>query len=78
MALTSDIIDDNDGSFHCCDSREAVDAKLDELKSEFLSVYSGGQNKFRLVECHLGCRDDQREENIDVDKLMIEMISLGL
>ncbi|KAJ4310373.1 hypothetical protein N0V94_008487 [Neodidymelliopsis sp. IMI 364377] len=65
---------DNDGSFRCCESREAVDAKLDELKTELTGLYPKPYSKFRKVECHLGCSDNQQEDLVDVDKILAEMI----
>ncbi|KAF9695085.1 hypothetical protein EKO04_007172 [Ascochyta lentis] len=74
MQLSSDITDDNDGTFRCCESREAIDAKLDGLKSELMSVYPTTYGMFRNVECHLGCSDDQQADNVDVDKILAEVI----
>lgn len=78
ISLTPDIVDDSDGDFHCCKSRDAVDVKLNGLESEFASVYLHIQDVFKLVGYRLGCREDQREGNIDVDKLSLEMINVRL
>ncbi|KAJ4347376.1 hypothetical protein N0V95_005473 [Ascochyta clinopodiicola] len=75
VQLSSDILDDNDGTFRCCESRDAIDAKLDELKEELMTVYPTTYRMFRRVECHLGCSDDQRADNMDVDKILAELIS---
>jgi hypothetical protein len=65
---------DNDGNFRCCESRQAIDAKLDELKSELMSVFPQPYSMFRNVECHLGCTNDQKEDVLDVDRILAEMI----
>lgn len=80
--VRSDIEDDDDGTFRCCETRSLIDSKLDELKSELMSVYpTKSSRKFRNVECHLGCEDGERLGDdykwvgqIDVDKILSEMI----
>lgn len=77
MQLTSDIDDDNDGSWHCCETRELIDAKLDDgVVKEFKGIYTTQRGKGRLVECHLGCSADQRAYKIDVDKALIDVINI--
>lgn len=74
VEVRSDIRDDNDGFFRCCESRSLVDQKLDELKAELTSVHPTSYSKFRNVACHLGCRENERADNVDVDKMLIELI----
>lgn len=78
MELTSDITDDSDESWNCCETREFVDGRLDELLGEFKSVYPASRAKARSVECHLGCSEDQRLSNVHVDKLLIDLMKSGL
>lgn len=74
VEFASDIRDDNDGTFLCCETREAVDAKLDGLELELKSVYPKTYERFRNVQCHLGCTNEQRESNIDVDKVLSRLV----
>ena len=78
IQLPSDIDDDNDGSFHCCETRDLVDAKLDKLVGELKSVYPIKRSMNRLVGCHLGCTSSQRESNIDVDRILADLMEVWL
>ncbi|KAJ4988706.1 hypothetical protein SVAN01_05839 [Stagonosporopsis vannaccii] len=76
--LVSDVRVNTDGGWHCCETREFVDKRLDELVSEFKSVYPTPRKLSRLAECHLGCNDQQREFTTDVDKILVDLINSGL
>ena len=68
-------MDDRAGDWRCCETREYVDSKLDEGDvHNFKSIYSKERSMDRNVECHLGCREDQRMSRLDVDKRLIHVM----
>jgi hypothetical protein len=61
---------DNKGSWHCCETREYVDKKLDPLLIELKSVYPKPRGMELNVECDEGCSNGQTESNINVDEML--------
>lgn len=62
------------GLFHCCVTREAVDAKVDLLLPELRKLYPKPRSKERNVECHLGCADGETEGNVNIDEILRQAI----
>lgn len=77
ISLSSDIIEDNDGAWNCCETRDIIDAKLDSGPvAEFKALYPTLRDKDRLVGCHMGCTDNQRSYNVDADLALIDVIEI--
>jgi hypothetical protein len=64
------------GSWKCCYSREAVDAKLDVMRGEMEEVF-GKREKFRDVQCAGGCQPWEQEDMLDMDKVLSDMIHMN-
>lgn len=63
------------GAWRCCETREAVDGKLDELEGEMISVFGENANKYRDVQCSGGCRWDEQADMQDVDRVLLDVIN---
>jgi hypothetical protein len=62
------------GMFHCCTTREAVDAKLTPLLPELRKLYPKPRSMERNVQCHLGCDNGDTEGNINIDEILKQAI----
>ncbi|KAF3035893.1 hypothetical protein E8E12_000542 [Didymella heteroderae] len=75
MSLMSDIDDENDGDWNCCETREYVDSKLDTGDVQrFKAIYPTPRSMNRDVKCHRGCSSDDRTYLMDVDKRLIHVM----
>lgn len=63
------------GVWRCCETREAIDTKLDGLKGEMISVFGERGNKFRDVRCTGGCQENQRVGKVSVDEMLKDVIN---
>lgn len=66
------------GLFHCCVTRQAVDAKLDPLLPELKELYPTPRSMERNVQCHLGCENWDTEANVNVDDILKEAIPFSV
>lgn len=63
------------GAWRCCETRAAIDGKLDELKDEIPKFPGKDSLKYRSVRCTGGCQDNQQEALLDVDFILNDVMT---
>lgn len=78
VIIYSESLDSSVGSWRCCETREAMDAAIDGLLSEFKEMYPKPRSMLRNVECFDKCENWQTESNINVDAILEQIVKLGI